>query len=67
MRGKVNLHAYLPTHLPTYLQESASVDDRRKAVVVFNKEHRYRKRGLSAIPTKFGISFTAKFMNQVGR
>lgn len=27
---------------------------------------RYRKRGLCVLPTKFGISFTAKFMNQGG-
>ena len=28
--------------------------------------NRWRKRGLSLVPTKFGISFTAKFMNQGG-
>lgn len=26
---------------------------------------RYRKRGLALIPTKFGIAFTAMFLNQV--
>uniref|UniRef100_A0A671RBF5 Xanthine dehydrogenase/oxidase-like n=1 Tax=Sinocyclocheilus anshuiensis TaxID=1608454 RepID=A0A671RBF5_9TELE len=30
------------------------------------KEHRWTKRGLSIIPTKFGISFTAVFLNQAG-
>ncbi len=29
-----------------------------------NAKHRYRKRGISMIPTKFGISFTAIFLNQ---
>lgn len=28
--------------------------------------HRWRKRGLAAVPTKFGISFTTKFLNQAG-
>ena len=30
----------------------------------FNKANRWRKRGLAVIPTKFGISFTTKFLNQ---
>uniref|UniRef100_A0A8C1E900 xanthine dehydrogenase n=1 Tax=Cyprinus carpio carpio TaxID=630221 RepID=A0A8C1E900_CYPCA len=33
----------------------------------FNElQHRWTKRGLSIIPTKFGISFTAVFLNQAG-
>lgn len=28
--------------------------------------HRWRKRGLAVVPTKFGISFTTKFLNQAG-
>jgi hypothetical protein len=39
--------------------------EREKAVEVFNRTHRHRKRGISLTATKFGISFTAKFMNQV--
>ena len=35
-------------------------------VAQFNAANRYRKRGICVIPTKFGISFTALFMNQVG-
>jgi len=38
---------------------------RQAAVDAFNAENRYRKRGLAMCPTKFGIAFTAKFMNQV--
>jgi hypothetical protein len=34
-------------------------------VDAFNKENRWKKRGLSVTPVKFGMSFTAKFMNQV--
>uniref|UniRef100_A0A8B9RDK4 Xanthine dehydrogenase n=1 Tax=Astyanax mexicanus TaxID=7994 RepID=A0A8B9RDK4_ASTMX len=32
---------------------------RRARVELYNKQHRWTKRGLSIIPTKFGISFTA--------
>jgi xanthine dehydrogenase/oxidase len=32
----------------------------------FNKSNKYRKRGISIIPTKFGIAFTATFLNQGG-
>ncbi|CAM9251540.1 unnamed protein product [Phaeothamnion confervicola] len=48
------------------LEESGALAERRAAVVTFNKEHRWRKRGLAVMPSKFGISFTAKFMNQGG-
>uniref|UniRef100_A0A8B9RD02 Xanthine dehydrogenase/oxidase n=1 Tax=Astyanax mexicanus TaxID=7994 RepID=A0A8B9RD02_ASTMX len=39
---------------------------RRARVELYNKQHRWTKRGLSIIPTKFGISFTATFLNQAG-
>ena len=39
---------------------------RRAAVAAFNATNRYKKRGLALIPTKFGIAFTAKFLNQAG-
>ncbi|KAM3964100.1 xanthine dehydrogenase rosy [Aphomia sociella] len=32
----------------------------------FNKQHRWRKRGISVIPTMFGIAFTEKLLNQAG-
>uniref|UniRef100_A0A8C1ZSC3 Xanthine dehydrogenase/oxidase n=1 Tax=Cyprinus carpio TaxID=7962 RepID=A0A8C1ZSC3_CYPCA len=37
---------------------------RKDAVEQYNRQHRWTKRGLSIIPTKFGISFTAVFLNQ---
>ncbi len=40
--------------------------ERASEVDAFNGAHRYRKRGLAMVPTKFGLSFTAKFMNQAG-
>ncbi|XP_057849574.2 xanthine dehydrogenase 1 isoform X2 [Cryptomeria japonica] len=32
----------------------------------FNSLNRWKKRGIAMVPTKFGISFTTKFMNQAG-
>jgi xanthine dehydrogenase/oxidase len=56
-------------HIPQMLssvREEAHFDSRRKEVDAFNTRHRYKKRGLALIPTKFGISFTAIFLNQAG-
>ncbi|KAG7502397.1 hypothetical protein JOB18_018848 [Solea senegalensis] len=39
---------------------------RRAAVELYNRQNRWTKRGLAIIPTKFGISFTAVFLNQAG-
>ncbi|VAH05345.1 unnamed protein product [Triticum turgidum subsp. durum] len=47
------------------LKASCNILEARKAVNVFNSENRWRKRGIAMVPTKFGISFTAKFMNQL--
>jgi len=47
------------------LKASCNFVEARKAVNSFNSNNRWRKRGIAMIPTKFGISFTAKFMNQV--
>jgi xanthine dehydrogenase/oxidase len=55
-------------YVPSLWQKAfqiADVDARRAAVAKFNQENRWRKRGLAVTPTKFGINFTAKFMNQV--
>lgn len=35
-------------------------------VAKFNSENRFKKRGMSIIPLKFGISFTQSFLNQAG-
>jgi len=34
-------------------------------VDAYNSGNRWRKRGIAITPTKFGISFTTKFLNQV--
>ena len=48
------------------VKEESDYEARRKAVEEYNAEHKWRKRGLAMIPTKFGISFTAIFLNQAG-
>lgn len=48
------------------VREESDFDRRRKEVDEFNKKSKWKKRGLSMIPTKFGISFTALFLNQAG-
>ncbi|CAH0581385.1 unnamed protein product [Chrysodeixis includens] len=46
--------------------QKSNLAERRLAIEKFNKEHRWRKRGISMIPTKFGIAFTEKLLNQAG-
>ncbi|KAI1611767.1 xanthine dehydrogenase [Exophiala viscosa] len=48
------------------IKQSSDYDARRKAVDEFNATHKWQKKGLALIPTKFGISFTALFLNQAG-
>eukprot|EP00471_Norrisiella_sphaerica_P001901 CAMPEP_0184479358 /NCGR_PEP_ID=MMETSP0113_2-20130426/1113_1 /TAXON_ID=91329 /ORGANISM="Norrisiella sphaerica, Strain BC52" /LENGTH=1363 /DNA_ID=CAMNT_0026857421 /DNA_START=21 /DNA_END=4112 /DNA_ORIENTATION=- len=47
-------------------KERSEYAKRIKEAKKFNETHRWRKRGVALIPTKFGIAFTAKFMNQGG-
>lgn len=47
------------------LKVSSNYSKARKQVEEFNRHNRWKKRGIAMIPTKFGISFTSKFMNQV--
>ncbi len=56
-------------HVPLMYQQVQDESDyaaRREAITKFNATHKWRKRGLSLIPTKFGISFTALWFNQAG-
>lgn len=48
------------------LRAETGYDERVAAAARFNAGHRWRKRGLALIPTKFGISFTALWLNQAG-
>ena len=45
---------------------SSDFKKRQAEVHLYNKEHRYKKRGIAILPTKFGIAFTVKFLNQGG-
>ena len=56
-------------HVPLMYQQVQQESDyaaRREAITKFNASHKWRKRGLALIPTKFGISFTALWFNQAG-
>lgn len=46
------------------LRVKSAFDERKEQIEAFNQEHKWKKRGISIIPTKFGISFTALFLNQ---
>ncbi len=48
------------------VQDETSYAERREAITQFNATHKWKKRGLAIVPTKFGISFTALFLNQAG-
>ncbi len=48
------------------LKASSSFEARRKGVATFNASHKHARRGIAITPVKFGISFTATFMNQAG-
>ncbi|XP_064390120.1 xanthine dehydrogenase/oxidase-like isoform X2 [Halichondria panicea] len=41
-------------------------EERKSAAAEFNKTNRWVKRGVSLVPTKFGISFGIAFLNQGG-
>ncbi len=48
------------------LLASSDFVSRRESVRKWNSRHRAAKRGLAVTPIKFGISFTASFLNQAG-
>ncbi|RHZ22407.1 hypothetical protein DYB37_001144 [Aphanomyces astaci] len=47
------------------MRESRLVE-READVAAFNRQHQWKKQGLCILPSKFGISFTNRFMNQGG-
>ncbi|MBU1331059.1 MAG: xanthine dehydrogenase molybdopterin binding subunit [Gammaproteobacteria bacterium] len=48
------------------LAASAEYAERREAIRAFNAANPVLKKGLAMTPVKFGISFTASFLNQAG-
>jgi len=56
-------------HVPAMwdrLETELGISKMREAAAEFNAKNKWLKRGVSIIPTKFGIAFTAKYMNQGG-
>jgi len=56
-------------HVPAMwdrLQKELCIAKYRRSAAEFNAKNKWLKRGVSLIPTKFGIAFTAKYMNQGG-
>lgn len=56
-------------HVPLMYEQvisESSYNERKAEAEAFNAVHKWRKRGLALIPTKFGISFTALWFNQAG-
>ncbi|KAI1937587.1 hypothetical protein LOZ58_000276 [Ophidiomyces ophidiicola] len=56
-------------HVPLMYQQvlnESNYATRRQSVMEYNKTNKWSKRGLAIVPTKFGISFTAIFLNQAG-
>ncbi len=41
-----------------------NISSKRNQIDSFNRKNKLVKRGMAIVPTKFGIAFTAKFMNQ---
>lgn len=48
------------------LRDGQQLAKRRADIASWNSHHSYRKRGIAMTPVKFGISFTASFLNQAG-
>ncbi|MCK9624996.1 MAG: xanthine dehydrogenase molybdopterin binding subunit [Bacteroidales bacterium] len=46
------------------LSITSEYKERVKEIKQFNKKHKWIKRGISAVPVKFGISFTTSHLNQ---
>lgn len=48
------------------LKSNTDLAERENAIAEFNAQHKWKKRGMCTTMTKFGINFTATFMNQGG-
>jgi xanthine dehydrogenase large subunit len=64
--GQTVKHASRMQTIWQNLMASSSFGSRREEITQFNESHRHVKRGLAITPMKFGISFTATFLNQAG-
>lgn len=48
------------------IMNSSDYKIRRAAINEFNEQNKWKKKGMSLSPVKFGISFTTSFLNQAG-
>lgn len=58
-----------PWNIPSMwdrMMKDLNIADRLEDIMKFNMKNNWMKRGAALTPTKFGIAFTAKFMNQGG-
>ncbi|CAH0554559.1 unnamed protein product [Brassicogethes aeneus] len=46
--------------------EASDYWKKKSEIEKFNREHKYKKRGISALPIKYGVGFSAPFLNQAG-
>lgn len=46
------------------LNSTLDIANRRAEIDNFNAQNKWIKRGATLLPTRFGIAFTAKYMNQ---
>lgn len=63
---KLNPHDATVQRCYDQVMNICSVESREKKIAKFNEKNRYKKRGIAVIPTKFGMSFTVKMLNQAG-
>lgn len=62
----MEIEHHLIADLIKRLETSSEYWKRRKAITLFNQQSPIIKKGLALCPVKFGISFTAKHLNQAG-
>ena len=60
----MEVHDALGKEMFSELERMSDYANLKKEVELFNAQNRYKKRGIGIMPGKFGISFTAGFLNQ---
>lgn len=61
--GQKLMHCYI-REMWDALRKNSDFDARLKAVEKFNKENRWRKRGIATVPVKFGVGFNVAYLAQ---
>ena len=56
---------YVP-EMWTQLMSESNYAQKKKEIDAFNSMNKWKKRGISVMPTKFGLSFGIRFLNQAG-